>query len=185
MTRTLRSPLALAALVVASALTVTAPARLAAQSAEAVIRKHGGGPLIEKPSLRAPADLVYKLVWDVNVGPEKPDGLVDGFRRPASFLLQADDNGIPRKNVHLAIIVYGTAARSLLNNATYKAETGADNASIELLQALHQSGVRVIVCGEALINRRIARDQLLPFVEVATTATMARAVLAAQGYTTF
>lgn len=180
-----RRPLATLLIVAAALVALAGPTSLQAQSPEAVIRKHGGGPLIEKPSFRAPADLVYKVVWDVNVGPEKPDGLVDGFRRPAGFLLQADDNGVPRKNVHLAIIVYGTAARSLLNNAAYKAETGADNASIELLEALHKSGVRVIVCGEALIGRKIARDQLLPFVEVATTATMARAVLAAQGYSTF
>lgn len=154
-------------------------------AAEAVIKRFGGGPLIENPSMKAPKDLVYKVVWDVNVGSEKPEGIVDGFRRPANFLLQTDDNGVPRKNVHLAIIVYGTAARSLLNNAAYKAAHGADNANIPLLEALDAVGVRIIVCGEALINRKIPRDQLLPFVEVATTATLARATLQAQGYATF
>lgn len=157
----------------------------ASAAAEAVIRRYGGGQLITNPSFPAPKDLVYRVVWDVNVGPAKPDSVVDGFRRPASFLLQMDDNGVPRKNVHLAIIVYGTAGQSLLNNAAYRAKTGADNASIPLLEALHATGVRVIICGESIIGRNIPRDQLLPFVEVATTATVARAVLAAQGYATF
>lgn len=154
-------------------------------AAEAVLRTYGAGPLIKDPSFPAPRDIVYRVVWDVNVGPTRPDSLVDGFRRPANFLLQTDDNRVPRKNVHLAIIVYGIAARSLLNNAAYKAATGADNVSIPLLEALNKVGVRVIVCGEALIGRNIPRDQLLPFVEVATTATLARATLAAQGYATF
>lgn len=155
-----------------------------AQDADAVLRKHATGPLIANPSFPAPKDLVYKVSWDVNVGAEKPEGVVEGFRRPAGFLMQTDDNGVPRRNVHLAIIVYGTAARSLLNNAAYKQMTGADNASIELLKALHDSGVRIIVCGEALIGRKIPRAELLPWVEVATTATLARATLAMQGYVT-
>lgn len=156
-----------------------------AQDATAVLRQHANQPLIKSPSFPAPKDLMYKVSWDVNVGPEKPEGIPDGFRRPAGFLMQTDDNGVPRRNVQLAIIVYGTAARSLLNNAAYKQQAGADNASIALLEALNASGVRIIVCGEALLGRNIPRDQLLPFVQVATTATLARATLAMQGYVTF
>jgi intracellular sulfur oxidation DsrE/DsrF family protein len=169
----------------ALAILALVPSLASAQDPNAVFKKHATGPLIEAPSFPAPKDLIYRIVWDVNVGAEKPDGIPAGFRVPAGFMLQTDANGVPRRNVHLAIIVYGTAARSLLNNSTYKQQTTADNASIALLQALHDSGVRIIVCGEALINRSIPRDQLLPFVEVATTATLARATLAMQGYATF
>jgi intracellular sulfur oxidation DsrE/DsrF family protein len=95
-----------------------------------------------------------------------------------------DASGIPRKNVHLAIIVHGTATRTLLQNEAYKAMTGADNPNIAILQALHDAGVRVIVCGQALVNRKVPRDQLLPFVEVAISATLARATLHALGYAT-
>ncbi len=174
--------LALAAIAAASTLAPAAGAQ--ATDPTVVLRQFAGGTFIKDPSFRAPKDVVYKAVWDVNVGSEKPEGIVDGFRRPANFLLQLDDNGVPRKNAHLAIIVFGTAARSLLTNAAYKAAHGADNANIALLEALHASGVRIIVCGEALMTRNIPRDQLLPFVEVATTATLARVTLAMQGYVT-
>ena len=80
------------------------------------------------------------------------------------------------------IIVHGTATPSLLNNAAYRARTGQDNGSIALLSALHDAGVQIIVCGHALSNRNVARDQLLPFVKVATTAATAHAILHAQGY---
>ena len=45
--------------------------------------------------------------------------------------------------------------------------------------------VRWGVLSTALINRKVPRDKLLPFVKVSTSATMARAVLHAQGYGTF
>jgi len=143
------------------------------------------GPEVTAPTFPAPTNLAYKVSWDVTTGPTDPAELVAGFRRPAGFLRQMDQQGVPRKNVKLAIIVHGTATRSLLNNAAYRAATGKDNASIALLEALNEAGVQIIVCGQALINRNVPRADLLPFVKVATSATAARAILAAQGYATW
>lgn len=161
------------------------PAPAAAQTGEALIRKLGANTPIQNPTFPAPKELTYKVSWDVTQGPEKPEDMVSGFRIPANFLVMTDAEGVDRKQVHLAIIVHGTATRSLLTNEAYKAQTGKDNASIPLLQALHEAGVQIIVCGQALGNRNVPREQLLPFVTVSTSATLARAVLAAQGYATF
>lgn len=157
---------------------------LAAQATggEALIREIGGTPRERNPSFLAPRDLVYKKAWAVTEGPTTPAVRVEGFDWPAGFLTLMDANRVPRANVQLAVIVSGTATQSLLNNATYRGRTGADNASIALLTALHEAGVQIIVCGHALITRGVPRDQLLPFVKVATTATSARAILHAQGY---
>jgi intracellular sulfur oxidation DsrE/DsrF family protein len=159
-----------------------APAVGVAQNGEALIREIGGTPGVSDPSFPAPKDLIYKMAWHVTVAPESPEGIAAGFRSPANFFRLMDVNGVARTNVKLAVIVHGTATPSLLNNAAYKARTGADNGSIALLTALHEAGVQVIVCGQALINRNVPRDQLLPFVKVATTATSAHGILHAQGY---
>lgn len=161
------------------------PATAAAQTGEALIKKLGASNPIERPTFPADKNAEYKVVWDVTVGPEKPGGLVEGFRRPANFLVMADAEGVSRGNVRLAIIVHGTATQSLLRKLAYKEATGAENESIPLLEALHEAGVTIIVCGQALINRKVPREELLPFVQVATSATMARATLHAQGYATF
>lgn len=165
-----------------AALLVASPIALAAQTGEALIRQIGGTPAVTDPDFRAPADLTYRRAWHVTVGPEAAGGIAPGFRWPAQFLRLIESNGVPRSNIKLAIIVHGTATQSLLNNATYRARTGADNGSIALLTALHEAGVQIIVCGEALISRDVPRGQLLPFVKVATTATSANAILSAQGY---
>lgn len=164
------------------ALCVAAPLAVTAQTGEALIREIGGTPGITDPDFRAPTDLVYKMAWHVTVAPEQATGIAEGFRSPANMFRLMDTNGVPRRNVRLAIIVHGTATPSLLTNEAYKARTGADNGSIALLTALHEAGVQIIVCGQALINRNVPRGQLLPFVKVATTAGTAHAILAAQGY---
>ncbi len=161
------------------------PATASAQTGEALIKKLGANSPIANITFPADKSLNYKVAWDVTQGPEKPGALVSGFSVPANFLVMADEEGVPRRNVHLAIIVHGTATQSLLGREAYTAATGAENASIPLLEALHNAGVKIIVCGQALVNRKVSREGLLPFVQVANSATMARAVLAAQGYATF
>ncbi len=173
-----------ARLLAAAVFTVCAVSPAGAQQGEALLRIEGKFSPIPKPEHVAPKDLVYRVAWDVTVGPEKPGEITTGFRTPANFLMMTDTSGIPRKNVHLAIIVHGTAARSLLQNDAYKAATGVDNPNIALLEALNGAGVEVIACGQALLNRKVPRDKLLPFVKTSISATLARAVLHAQGYAT-
>lgn len=167
---------------IAVATPLARPLAAQASAGEALIREIGGTPRETNPSFPAPRDLVYKKAWAVTDGPTDPAMRVEGFGWPASFFTLMDANRVPRANVKLAVIVSGTATQSLLNNATYRSRTGADNASIALLTALHEAGVQIIVCGHALISRNVPREQLLPFVTVATTATSARAILHAQGY---
>jgi intracellular sulfur oxidation DsrE/DsrF family protein len=173
---------------IALALTAAASplaAPLAAQTGEALIKKAGTAPSVAAPSYPAPKNLDYKVAWDITEGPKNPEDAVEGYKVPANFFVMTDAEGVSRKKVHLAIIVHGTATQSLLTNEAYKAATGKDNASVALLTALNDAGVQVIVCGVALINRKVPRDKLLPFVKVSSSATMARAILQAQGYGTF
>ncbi len=169
----------------ALALCLAAPSLAQGQTGDALIHKLGASAPVPNPSFPADRSLTYRIAWNVTTAPEKPGQLAGGFRRPANFLTMTDAEGVPRSHVHLAIIVYGGATNSLMSNAAYKAANGVDNESIPLLEALNEAGVQIVVCGQALANRKIGREQLLPFVKVATSATMARATLSAQGYTTF
>lgn len=161
------------------------PIALRAQTGDAIIQKEGASPLAAVVTFPVARDLTYRIAWGVHTGPANADGVADGFRRPAHFLFLADRNALPRTNIKLAIVVSGAATQSLLRNEAYKALEGADNGSIPLLEALDAAGVQVIVCGEALVKRGIAPDDVLPFVKIAPTATMALATLHAQGYATW
>lgn len=161
------------------------PAALVAQSGADVLRQQGASPLASRITFPAAKDLVYRIAWGVNVGPAQPDSVVPGFRSTANFLYVGDANGVPRANTKLAVVVWGSATPSLLKNEAYRAAKGVDNASIPLLQALNDAGVQIIVCGEALINRKLSPDDLLSFVKIAPTASMALATLHAQGYAIF
>lgn len=156
-----------------------------ARASDALLRAMGASAPVPNPSFVAPADVEYKVVWDVTAAPATPGEIPAGLARPANFLMMAEANGVARPRVHLAIIVFGGATSSILTNEAYRAAHGVDNPNIALLRAMTDAGVQVIVCGQAMAGRKISRDQVLPFVRVATSATFARATLHAQGYATF
>lgn len=168
----------------ALAVIVLLPRFVAAQEGEALIRKAGAFTPIPNPGFAADKAMELKVVWDVTEAPPTPGDVPPGLSRPANFFMLAEAEGVPRSRVHLALLVHGGATPSLMSNAHYRAAKGVDNPSIPLLKAMSEAGVQIIVCGQSIVRQKIAREQLLPFVKVSTSATIARAVLHARGYTT-
>lgn len=161
---------------------VTVPA-IAQQQTGPLVMAGGGHHPVPNATFEIPKDMAYKVVWDISVGAAKPDAKNERFDVPPRLLNQGAMNGLPRANVEAAVVVHGTAGEELLTNAEYRARKGVDNPNIPLLTEMSKAGIRIILCGQTAANRKMARDQLLPFVLVAPSAAWAHAVLLRQGYT--
>ncbi len=177
------------ALLLAAAVCVAAPlaAPLAAQPSAAPSK----GPItvpgitwapIANPSFAVPKGKTVKIAVDVDAGGEKPTDLVPGFLGAGGLVNQAADMGMKPGKLKLALVVHGAATNGLMTHEGYRAKFGVDNPNLELLKQLHDAGVQIIVCGQALPRRGVPRESLLPFVQVSLSATWAHAVLQNQGY---
>lgn len=162
---------------------VAAPA--AAQTGDALLKSMASYTPVKNPSFPVPSSDVYKAVWDVSAGTEKPGDIDPRFKSVANFIVMAEEAGVPRANLKLAMVVHGNSAKNLLQNDAYKAITGVDNPNIALLEALNAAGVQVIICGQSIPNRKLPADKLLPFVKVSLSATFAHVTLHNQGYYQF
>ncbi|HVT40567.1 MAG TPA: DsrE family protein [Gemmatimonadaceae bacterium] len=137
---------------------------------------------VPNPTFEIPGDLLYKVAWNVLQGAAKPDETNDAFKRIASFVNSSGTAGVSRDNLHYVMVVHGAAGIELLSNTAYHARLGVDNPNAALLEGLSNAGVKIVLCGQTIVTRKLDRDQLLPFVRVALSATWAFAVLQAQGY---
>ena len=131
-----------------------------------------------------PTNLSYKVSWDINVGSPKPGEANEKFEVPPRFLNQSVAIGVARANIQLAVVVHGSAADELLANDEYRTRKGVDNPNIALLEEMSKAGVRIILCGQTVANRKMPRDKILPFVLIAPSAAWAHAVLQQQGFRT-
>jgi intracellular sulfur oxidation DsrE/DsrF family protein len=93
----------------------------------------------------------------------------------ARFLNMQAAAGVPVENIHLAIVVHGTAVHDVTRDSA--------GANADLVAALVEHGVEIFVCGQSAVWYDVAADDLLPGVSMSLSAMTAHALLQADGYT--
>lgn len=129
-----------------------------------------------------PRNAKFKVRFDVSDAGE-PGALNRGLESAARFINMHVENGVPLKNIDLAIVVHGGATKDLTLAERYAADNnGAANANAPLIAALLEKHVKVYVCGQSAAYLDVANQDLLPGVEMALSAMTAHALLDAEGY---
>ena len=167
---------------VAFAISVAVPA--AAQSREYGPVIHSAGPVFDvpDPDFETPTDMELRIAWEMVDSAASPEQLNTHLVTAARFLNMHVRAGVPRENLHLAIVVHGQAGKAMLDDIGYREKEGVDNPNKELIRELHDAGVRIILCGQTAAARDLPRDRLLPEVEVALSAMTALLVLQEDGF---
>lgn len=137
------------------------------------------GPVADVPGAPAiAAGTTFKVLFSVSEAGEA-GALNRRLESAARFLNMQVRAGVPRENIHLAIVVHGAAARDL----TSAPREGAANANAGLIAALIANGVEIWVCGQTAAAMDIDQEDLLPGVRMALSAMTANALLQQNGYT--
>ena len=139
------------------------------------------GPVIEdfgpvvgvNATMPMPDDVTLRHSFDAARGAEngEPNRTLESAARFINMHARA---GVPVDSIALAIVVHGTAVYDVSGDAKGNAD---------LVAALLEHGVRIIVCGQSAASRGVAADDLLPGVELALSAMTAHALLQQEGYT--
>jgi intracellular sulfur oxidation DsrE/DsrF family protein len=126
-------------------------------------------------------DAILKVVFDV--AKAGTDGSVNrGFNSVARFFNMHVANGIPAENIHLAIVVHGSATNEMLNNKKYLAKYNKENPNVELISTLLKNNVEFIQCGQSAAYHKIPNQDMIEGVDMALSAMTAHAILATKGY---
>jgi len=122
-----------------------------------------------------------KVVFDVSQA-NKDGGLNRGYDSVARFLNMHVANGVPIENIHLAIVVHGSATNEMRNDKAYKAKYAKENPNMELLSRLLKNGVQIVQCGQSAAYYQLANQDMIQGVDMALSAMTAHAILAQNGY---
>lgn len=127
--------------------------------------------------------LNYKVLFEVTKGAEKPGDVNPSLIRVARYLNTLAKYGVPADRRHLAIVIYGAATDALLQDKAYAARyADTSNPNLKLLKQLHDTGVDVMVCGQAIRMRKIDPSELAPEVQLTLSATVTMINLQTEGY---
>jgi intracellular sulfur oxidation DsrE/DsrF family protein len=144
----------------------------------------GFGGVFEVPGIQFPTDAhrIYRAVFDVAAGAPEVDQVNARIATLARFLNMHARAGVPVANMKLALVLHGTAGKDALGDPAYRERYGIDNPNLPLIHALHDVGVRVILCGQTAQSRGLPGEDLAEPVEMALSAMTALITLQDEGY---
>jgi len=147
-----------------------------------VIDAYGHVYPVTDPDFRTETQRMYRAVFDVSAAPPETDALNARIETVARFLNMHARAGVPRGNMRLALVLHGSAGKDALSHEAYRARFGTDNPNLEMLEALHDAGVSILLCGQTAVHRGFNREELAPPIKVALSAMTALVTLQAEGY---
>lgn len=147
-----------------------------------VIKSYGGifnAPYAtEKPD----PNMEYKVIIDIATGSSKMDEPMYSVLNVARLMNLHAMGGVPKENMSIVLAIHGGAVWSVLNNEKYNEKYGVDNPHIPLFKELQEAGVKVVVCSQSMLGRKIDHTKLAPGLETATSMLTTMTTYQLKGY---
>ncbi|MFY0629472.1 MAG: DsrE family protein [Flavobacteriaceae bacterium] len=133
-----------------------------------VIKKFGGIYPIDQATVIPDAKQKYNIVIDVFSGEDvtKLNAALNNVARMINLHAIA---GVHRDSINVVLAIHGNATKTVLNNDAYESRYKVKNPNYDLIIALKEAGVKLTVCGQSLIGRKIDLDEVNENVELATS----------------
>jgi len=147
-----------------------------------VIKNHGATYAVDNPDYKTNLEEEYKVVFDVSSAPEDPAVTNKWIGTIARFLNMHVQDGKSTETLHPVMVMHGNASYGLLKNEYYKEKFGVDNPNIDLIEALKNANVTIILCGQTAAHRDLTEERRLSDISVSLSAMTALIQLQNRGY---
>lgn len=143
----------------------------------------GFGAVVPLPNagLQPAKNADYKVVFNVTAW-GTPEQVQPGLERVARSVNLFTSAGVPLSRLHFIVVIHGPATPAVLDQGHYLEKYGVGNPNVDLIAALEEAGVQVVVCGQALAHNKFPEAWVNPEVEVTLAAITDLIILQQQGY---
>ncbi|MFK8161679.1 MAG: DsrE family protein [Lewinella sp.] len=150
-----------------------------------IIKEYGAIFDIPSATVKPDPTQVYKIVVDVVTGAEDPTDLSFGLNNVARMINLHAVGGVPAGKIDVVLAMHGGATFATLNNEAYREKFGVDNPNAPLVKALKDAGVKLVVCGQSLLARKIPLASVLSDIEIGTSMLTTVSTYQLKGYAVF
>lgn len=147
-----------------------------------IIKNYGQTFEIVNPEYKTELDSELKVIFDVDKSSDDMSKTNRYIEVAANFLNMHANVGMKPEQLKVAMTIHASAWKDVLNNDAYKEKFGVNNPNFELINELTEAGVDIIICGQAAAKREMTREEIIPSVKIALSATTALIQYQNQGY---
>lgn len=147
-----------------------------------VFKDFGAVFTVEDAELLLDTDREYKVIFDVYSDDKKAGNMNPLVNTVARFMNMHAQNGVPKENMNIVLILHGAATKNALNEKTFKKKYKTRHPNAELIKALTENNVEVYVCGQSLLSKGYDEKDLSEHVQMSLSALTALVKYQSEGY---
>jgi len=147
-----------------------------------VIRDYGRAWPLPYAAVQPQEGRTYKVMFDLTKPAPNPNEVLDGLAHAARTLNVFAADGLPPKNLKVVAVFHGSAGYAAMSNDVYRAKFGVGNPNLKIIHELKTAGVQLLLCGQTLHDLNFNEHDLLPDVELATSAAIVLVTYQNDGY---
>ncbi len=133
-----------------------------------VIKNFGGIYAIDEATVIPAADQRYDIVIDLYAG-DNPAQINGSLNNVARMINLHAIGGVHPDSINVVLAIHGKASKIVLDDEGYLSRYNVKNPNNDLIRELKASGVKLTVCGQSLIGRKIDPEELNENIEIATS----------------
>ena len=139
---------------------------LQAQEAQhPIIEKYGGIYEIDG-AVHPDSEMEYNIVIDLKLLDRDKESVNRGLNNVARMMNLHGLGGVRSENLKVAVVIHGGATDLVLTNTAYQKRYEVDNPNLELIDILKKAGVEIYVCGQSLLAREYAHEEVNPQITI-------------------
>ena len=117
-----------------------------------VIKGYGGVYKVDQAKVFPDKNLNNKVLFDITKPFSSPDGINPGLEHVAMFVNLYALYGISVKDMTVEAVIHSDAIALALNAEKFREVTGHVDANADLIKQLLDSGVKIYVCSQSLMQ---------------------------------
>ncbi len=164
---------------------ITGFSTFAQEKVNPIIKNFGGIYEIPEATVIPNSELRYKIVIDAKTGADDKSNLTFALYNTTRMINLHAVGGVQPENLEIVLAIHGGATYSVLSNEAYQKKFGVENPNIALIRELKAAGVKLTVCGQSLMGRKISVDQVLPEIDIATSMLTTVSTYQLKGFAVF
>ena len=130
-----------------------------------IVDKYGG--IYEYEGSEQPdPEMEYKIVIDLKSPQDDKTKINSGLNNVARMMNLHGLGGVNSENLAVSVVIHGSATYTITTNEAYQERYGVDNPNIPLITELKKAGAKIYVCGQSLIGRKYAPEEMNPEITV-------------------
>lgn len=147
-----------------------------------VIEGYGAAYEINNADLFLNQDQDYKVIFDIYTDNSKEGDINPLINTVARFLNMHAKQGLPLKNMKIAVILHGKATKSALSDKAFMEKYQTVNPNTALIEALNNANVEIFVCGQSFLSSNYTFEELSTNIKMSLSALTALVEYQSNGY---